>query len=731
MKFRFQAGLTGIAVAAMVLGGSVVAQAETADDCLVQSNELEIMLASDIHVFAEELWQREDGSISDDFQRAIDGDRKMMPQSQEIFDRYIGTVIEQHPDVLLISGDLTKDGEVLSHQFVAEQLEQVREAGITVYVTNGNHDINTPNVARDYTTDPATVADWTSPDEYAEIYNPILTDDTITATYALPEGAQAGRFSYVAQPAEGYTLIVLDGGKYTADNTSHGKDVQQTGGNYTPELLDWAEQQIAEADARGDVVIGMTHWGINEHFSLEPQILSNYLIDDYQRVQQRLMNAGLDYVFTGHMHANDISVLEGDNGQRLVDIETGSLVTYPSPSRTVKLSRDVQGTDVTTTMDITSRYGLDGLSFTDDLVAFGMDATGFDPAFLKTVVPGFLNGYADQITAAGGIENWLEANWTDGMGIGKLLGGLLGDGEQVPATFADFKSQVLIPKLQSLLESANDRLANMNLGGLGKLGTIHPEAAPALVDELFAGIDRLLTRDENGRVPLSDILAEAAVNLADYEIVPGHNLVDLATYGYQTHLRGDENPDERPEWVQQVYTKLDDGSLVTELVTELVRNSYDDLVLPMAAYIQTPELLNLAGLDAKFAGVPLNSELLAMVDFESLAGSLLSQLYFKLSTDDTTWAWQPEVTDLAGFLNRTEEVLRSLGGLGRDLTVKGTITDLLQGFLVGTPEAPGLLAGELGAKASGFVKGLLDSLLTDENGSADGENSFTTSHTIE
>ena len=76
----------------------------------------------------------------------------------------------------------------------------------------------------------------------------------------------------------------------------------------------------------------MQHHGIVPHFGYEPVIFGEYLVDDYERVAQAYAEAGISAVFTGHMHANDIAAATyGD--ATIYDIETGSLVTYPSRMR--------------------------------------------------------------------------------------------------------------------------------------------------------------------------------------------------------------------------------------------------------------------------------------------------------------------------------------------------------------------------------------------------------------
>lgn len=760
-------------------------------------SHLDIMVASDIHVLADSLHVTEDGKPTEDFQRAIDGDRKMMPESEEIFERYIDQVIAKKPDVLLISGDLTKDGEIASHTEVVAQLDRAKKAvpNLQIHVTNGNHDINNSKFSRDFSKQPATQAPFATPDDYARLYDAYLNQESVVAHYPLPEGASAGRFSYTAQLAPGYTLVVLDGGRYTADNTKSGVAEHETNGNFTEELLTWAEAQISAAQQRGDVIIGMTHWGINEHFSYQPTFMSPYLVDNYSAVQERLSNAGMDYIFTGHMHANDISVINGDGGNRLVDIETGSLVTYPSPTRSVTVSRVLPepivepGSTATsaavqavTTVDITSQYGeIPNLSFTENLTEYGMSATGFDPSFLRNVVPELIEPYVQSIRDAGGIVPFLEQNWVDGLGLQAMLGGFLPAAIDAP-TFDAFKTNVLVPKVAELIESAKSEVP-------GALGTINSGAAISVVNEALAALDRILEPGANGNSVVTNLIADAAVQLADTVITAdGHKLIDLATYGYQTHLRGDENPADRPAWVNEVYAKLDSGALVTELVTQLINNSYDTLIRPLAGVVDTARLTNVDGYKTGWLiggkTMPVDASVPPLLSIGALAGPVISGKLFDSNAEKGYKTWKPELANLGGVMDLLQNGI-DVPVVGRtQIDVRQKITTMLHGLVIGTPadapaeeaaamndgsaaepDAPkanadasdnassdaqpvafqmsmtsaqnvatdaatGLLTPELNEQASTMLRGLLDSLTTDENNSPDGAVTFTTTDQV-
>ena len=103
------------------------------------SAKVRIMLISDPHVLAPELIINK-GEALDNTNRL---DRKLNEYSSAIFDEVIATALKEKPDLFLISGDLTKDGELLSHQYVVQKLYELKEAGIRALVVPGNHDMGT------------------------------------------------------------------------------------------------------------------------------------------------------------------------------------------------------------------------------------------------------------------------------------------------------------------------------------------------------------------------------------------------------------------------------------------------------------------------------------------------------------------------------------------------------------------------------------------------------------
>ncbi len=216
-----------------------------------------------------------------------------------------------------------KDGEKVNHKLLAAKLAALQESGVRVFVLPGNHDVENPD-AIDFRTSPPVPAARVTPREFARIYEEFGYEDAISRDPA--------SLSYLAEPVPGLWLFALDSVRYE-DNRSLGEPV--TAGAIRPQTLAWATHWLGEARRRGKVAIGMMHHGLIEHFAGQSQQFPEYLVADRQTLGDALAAAGLHLVFTGHFHANDAVSRPTPWGTQY-DVETGSLVTAPSPYRLVK-----------------------------------------------------------------------------------------------------------------------------------------------------------------------------------------------------------------------------------------------------------------------------------------------------------------------------------------------------------------------------------------------------------
>lgn len=365
-----------------------------------QDMNLRIAVMSDLHYLSPDMI-----ADTEDFEHAFNSDRKLLKESSSVLHEMLERVRADKPDILLVSGDLTKDGEQECHAALAKQLQQLQQdvPGLKIYVINGNHDIRNYNAKNFNTADGKAVpATRTEPEDFKRIYDFVYSDPTVLATFTPAEGNKAGGLSYVARPVEGLTVIAMDTCRYSSDNTSNGDDEHETSGAISADLEKWVIEQTAAAKARGDLVIGLEHHGLVPHFDVQPTILPMYLVNGYERIAQEYADAGMSVVFTGHMHAVDIAAMTTKAGNTFYDIETGSALTYPCPVRFVDLRRSTVGGETNTYMSVSTKTHIGPIHYTDPAtgVAYVIDDLteyarefGFTTAMLKTVAGDFIKSF--------------------------------------------------------------------------------------------------------------------------------------------------------------------------------------------------------------------------------------------------------------------------------------------------------------------------------------------------
>ncbi len=98
------------------------------------------------------------------------------------------------------------------------------------------------------------------------------------------------------------------------------------------------EEMLILAKKEKKSVITFLHHGVVEHYPANAKFYGRYLLDNYEITAQLLAAYDARLVFTGHFHAQDITKKQfPDSKKFLFDIETGSLVSAPSPFRLVSI----------------------------------------------------------------------------------------------------------------------------------------------------------------------------------------------------------------------------------------------------------------------------------------------------------------------------------------------------------------------------------------------------------
>ncbi|MBP2650110.1 MAG: cyclic 3,5-adenosine monophosphate phosphodiesterase [Firmicutes bacterium] len=292
----------------------------TTNSSFAAIDNTKIAVISDVHYYAPEL-----GTTGSEFENYLANDRKMLKESAAILRSVVNAIKRSDAEIVLITGDLTKDGELLCHQQLIGYLEELQQAGKKVFVINGNHDINNPD-AYSYSGSSKTRVPTISSSDFKQLYHNFGYDQAIAKD---PTST-----SYVVEPFNGLRIIAMDSCLY---------EPQQTAGGFSASRLAWIKDQIKDASLHKKTIIGMMHHGITEHFWGQATFFPEYIIPNANQIANEFSALGLKIVFTGHFHAQDITekqTIFNHKNSFMLDIETGSLVSPPSPIRYVELTAD-------------------------------------------------------------------------------------------------------------------------------------------------------------------------------------------------------------------------------------------------------------------------------------------------------------------------------------------------------------------------------------------------------
>lgn len=242
---------------------------------------------------------------------------QMSAESEAILRSFLDTYEQTDSEYLLISGDLT-DGSIVNHEALAAILGEFEErTGKSIFVIAGNHDIDDDNKEK-----------FTSADEFKQNYRAFGYDEALCIDPAST--------AYTCELEGNFRLLAID-------SCDYGKD----SGKIDAAKLKWIEEQVKAAKNDGKTLIAMMHHSVMLHFSVQD------IIENYAELTETFADWGLKYIFTGHMHGNDIAQAVSKNGSKLYDVMTGSLITSPCSYREVEFSADkaVITTDYVTEID--------------------------------------------------------------------------------------------------------------------------------------------------------------------------------------------------------------------------------------------------------------------------------------------------------------------------------------------------------------------------------------------
>lgn len=263
-----------------------------------ERDALTLIVATDLHYLAPELTDH--GPFFEQLISHSDG--KAMAYSEELVEAFVAQVISRQPDALILSGDLTFNGERASHEALARKLARVTAAGIPVLVIPGNHDLNSRSAVC-FAGEGYERVDGVTAADFSALYGAFGYDAALSRDRA--------SLSYIAEPVQGLRMLMVD----VNGVSSQGKVEART--------LAWVEEQLAQAKRDGCRVVAVSHQNLIDHSSM---ISAGFTIANAGALLARYADAPVLCNLSGHIHMQHM----GRSGSGLWDIATSSLAVSPN-----------------------------------------------------------------------------------------------------------------------------------------------------------------------------------------------------------------------------------------------------------------------------------------------------------------------------------------------------------------------------------------------------------------
>ena len=220
-----------------------------------ESRPFRAIVASDLHYTSSE--------------HAVDVIVSGMAFADEITDALVEEVIAEAPDVFIMTGDNTNSGARADALILVEKLSRIREAGIDVVITTGNHDM------------------WVKdPTVFEDCYWPLFT----------PDERDEASSSYV-QVVNGVALFAMDDNAVTMG--AEGKFSQNT--------MAWLQEMLEKYSPQYPIVFLSHH---NVLVGLGQEQTESYRIQN-DELPGLLKEYGVHLILTGHLHSQMLEEWDG------------------------------------------------------------------------------------------------------------------------------------------------------------------------------------------------------------------------------------------------------------------------------------------------------------------------------------------------------------------------------------------------------------------------------------
>ncbi len=328
-------------------------------------NKLKLTFIADTHHYSRTL-----GDCGPAYDRRSGSDQKCLAETGSIIDAAFEKIKNGGSDALMIIGDLSDDGERVSHLELIEKLHTFRKT-VPVYVTLATHDWCCDNNARRYEGDSVfRDVDTVTSEELYELYK-----DFSVKNAADKYITHLGTASYCIEfPHKTVLFSLID----DQDGEGHS--------GFMPDHYEWILKRVRDYAAEGWLVIGMEHHLLFPHIS--PLLTDNgTCCKKHEKYLDDFASSGMRFIFVGHSHMQRIDRYKASNGNEIYEINVGSLVGYPAPI----VDMTVTESDIDINMHCLESFCFDGKNLGQEYLK--NHATGIIDNILRTARYGSKEDY--------------------------------------------------------------------------------------------------------------------------------------------------------------------------------------------------------------------------------------------------------------------------------------------------------------------------------------------------
>ncbi len=277
-------------------------------------NPVSFYLVTDTHYFEPSL-----GASGKAFEEYMQREQYFMAESSDIVRATFSEIAEDKTvDMVIIPGDLSKNGEIESHKSFVKELYKLREAGKKIFVITAGHDYG--EKSRAFVGDERIEVEGTPFGSLREIYADF--------GYSQALSVDKSTLSYIAEIAPKVRMLAIN-----CDSEGNPK------GEVDDRLGAWIKDRLDEAKRDGCSVFAMCHYPLIPSVPVF-DLVGDAKLKNWRKTASLLADNGVEFIMTGHMHIQSINEYVSEKGNKIVDICTSCIGGSPAKYRKISVDGD-------------------------------------------------------------------------------------------------------------------------------------------------------------------------------------------------------------------------------------------------------------------------------------------------------------------------------------------------------------------------------------------------------